>query len=274
MEFYDIGIQEYKQIINSIQVGYGFDFSYYSPITFRRKIISLMGFYQVDDLDELKFRIENSHFDEDFFRFFHVPITEMFRDPSFWRKIIHFILNNKVSDEMRVCFPGCVIGNELLSFLIVLQELKMEKVFEIIVTNPFPMEINSLVMMLEKRKFELSNTNFERLEFKNSNLEKYFNQDNKGNYLFEIDSFKKIKFVKHDFLKESLVEKQNLIFFRNQLLYFSIPNDEKIVGNMANSLKPKGLLFIGAKEKIENHKNFKLEIIDKDERIYKRIKHV
>ncbi len=271
IEFYNIGIRDYKQILNSVQIGYGFDFSYYPPIIFRRKILELMTYYKVENIDELKFRFENRHFDDDFFRFFHIPITEMFRDPSFWRKIIYFISSNKTSGEMRVCFPGYVIGNELLSFLIILQELQVDNTFEIIVTNLFPMEIDSLVMMLEKRKFELSNTNFERLELKNTNLKKYFDRDNKGNYIFKSDENNKgFKFIQHDFFKEPLVNKQNMIFFRNQLLYFMAPTDKHITKNIADSLKPKGMLFLGVKEKINNPESFQLELIDKSERIYQR----
>ncbi len=271
MEFYDIGVREYNQIINSVQVGYGFDFSYYSPAIFRRKIIGLMTYYKVDGLDDLMFRIENCHFDDDFFRFFHVPTTEMFRDPSFWRKIISLIRNNKVSGEMRICFPGSVTGNELLSFLIILQELQIQEPFEIIVSNPFPMPINSLVMKLEKRKFKLSNSNFGRLELKNTDIGKYFDKDNKGNFIFKRDdNTDRLKFVQHDFLRGPLVNKQNFIFFRNQLLYFMTPYDKQVTKHMAESLMPEGMLFIGTKERIENPGNLQLEIIDTSERIYQK----
>ncbi len=271
MEFYNVGVRDYKQIINAIQVGYGFDFSYYSPITFRRKIISLMSFYKIDDIEELKFRLENRQFDEDFFRFFHVPITEMFRDPSFWRKIIIQIKEIKSVGDIRVCFPGCVIGNELLSFLIILSELQIKSGFDIIVSNPFPMDIDSLVMMFEKRKFKLSKTNFERLELKEADWEKYFDRDNRGNYIFNYaDSPIQFKFVRHDFFETSLVNKQNMIFFRNQLLYFSNPYDKDILKFMAESLKPKGMLFIGSKETIEEPDKIQLELIDKNERIYQK----
>jgi len=269
MEFYNIGVQDYKLIINAIQIGYGFDFSYYSPIIFRRKILDLMRYYKIDDFDELKFRLENGQFDNDFFRFFHVPITEMFRDPSFWRYVIAILSNTNASEKIRVCFPGCVIGNELLSFLILLKELQMEEAFDIVVTNPFPMKIDSLVMMLKKRKFELSKTNFERIEMKNVDLEKYFDRDNKGNYIFKSnENTNAFRFIKHDFSKNSLTNKQNMIFFRNQLLYFTPPFEQNIVTFMVDSLKPKGLLFIGTKEEINNQEN--IALINKNERIYQK----
>ena len=59
-----------------------------------------------------------------------------------------------------------------------------------------------------------------------------------------------------------------MIFFRNQLLYFSIPYDKDVLKFMAESIKPKGMFFIGGKEKIEDPDKIQLELIDKNERIY------
>ena len=272
IEFYNIGVTDYKQIINAVQMGYGFDFSYYSPITFRRKIIELMELYKINDVDELKFLLENHQFDNDFFKVFHVPITEMFRDPAFWRKIILLVEDNKnPENKLRVCFPGCVIGNEIISFLIILNEMGVTSGFDIKVSNPFPMNVENLVMSIGKRQFELSKINFERLELKNTNLEKYFDRDNKGNYVFRYREMPyEITFVNHDFIDESMVTKQNMIFFRNQLLYFTSPVDRKIIENVSNSLRPKGYLFVGIKEKIENPEKYYLELVDETERFYQR----
>ena len=271
MEFYNIGISEYKQIINSIRLGYGFDFSYYSPITFRRKIINLMLFYGINNLDDLIFQIENKLLENDFFRFFHVPITELFRGPAFWRKLIDILQGKHLNQTVKLCFPGCVIGNEILSFLILIREIKVEKDFRIVVSNPFPMEIDTLVLKLEKRKFELSKINFTRLGLKGSDLNIYFNVDDKENLMFTHDNRNKIVFEKHDLFKSHLSEKQDMIFFRNQLLYFTIPNDKIVIENISQSLKPKGYLFIGEKERIDNPEKYRLRLIDNEEQIYQRI---
>jgi len=228
-----------------------------------------MRYYKINDLEELKFRLENAKFNSDFFRFFHVPITEMFRDPSFWRNIIAILSDHDAPEKIQLCFPGCVMGNELLSFLILLRELQIEEACDIIVTNPFPMEMSSLVMMLDKQKFELSKTNFERIELKNVDLEKYFDRDNKGNYIFNnTRNPNAFRFVHHDFLKSSLTNKQDMIFFRNQLLYFTESLAQKVITSLIDSLKPKGLLFIGVKEEINNQKN--LVLINENERIYQK----
>lgn len=273
MKFYNIDTITYEKIIHAILLGYDYDFSYYSSMVFRRKIIALMEFYRIEDIDDFVFSLENKHFDNDLFKFFHIPITELFRDPAFW-KILSIILSH-YKGVKKVCFPGSVIGNEILSFIILINELCIQNKFEIVVTNPFPLDVSSLPWTLERRKFELSENNYNQLKITKNVLRSYFEKNTNGSFTFNYkDKYKSLKFIKHDFLKTYLIEKQNIIFLRNQLLYFAKPFDKTIIDNISKSMLTNGIILLGVKERIENYNNFDLELFDREESIYVKKIHV
>jgi len=275
LEFYQISIQDYKRIISLLDENYGIDVSYYSKIVFRHRMTILMNYYKIKDIETLLSRLEKKQLTEDqIYQFLYIPITEMFRDPAFWRVLIDILKNHDKSRKIRIMFSGGFARNkELFSLLILLKELNIEDYVELTVTTPFLISDNLLSVTLSKQKFELSQTNFNRLKLPMIDFAKYFDKDYVGNYKFKYlsDYIKTINDVSHDFMKDAMVRKQDIIFFRNQLLYFSLPKDAIIIRNLAQTLRPKGLLFLGIRERINNPADFKLKLVNDSEQIYSKL---
>ena len=65
-----------------------------------------------------------------------------------------------------------------------------------------------------------------------------------------------VTFRKHDLILDSYESNFDLILCRNVVIYFNNDVKEKIYMKFAESLKPGGLLFVGATESIYKYKEF------------------
>jgi chemotaxis protein methyltransferase CheR len=234
-----------------------------------------MKHYKIKDIDSLLHRLNKKQLTtEQLCQFFNIPITEMFRDPSFWRTFIKLLETNFLTtSSIRILLPGGIGGNnELFSLLILLKELQIKNKIKITVTNPFPIKNNSLSGILNKQEFELSKANFNRLEIHNIDFTSHFEQDYIGNYKFKNFEYymQHIQNINHDFMTKEMPQKQDIIFFRNQLLYFSVPQNEIILSNLTKTLKHSGWLFLGVQERINKPEHFGLTLINEREQIYQK----
>ena len=275
MEFYKINIRDYKQLIALIKANYKLDVSYYSKIVFRHRMTILMNYYKIKNLEALFTRLEKKQIStERLCYFLQIPITEMFRDPAFWRVFIKLLQKeNSRMRKKRILFPGGMVGNnELFSLLILLKELHIEEEVKLTVTNPFPIKNDFLSGLLSRQEFELSKANFNRLELHTVNFDAYFEKDYIGNYKFKYinDCIKKVQNINFDFMTQAMQKKQDIIFFRNQLLYFSSPQNETILSHLSQTLNPNGWLFIGEQEQIKNPEQYNLALINASERMYRK----
>ncbi|MDM8515380.1 protein-glutamate O-methyltransferase [Desulfobacterales bacterium HSG16] len=57
--------------------------------------------------------------------------------------------------------------------------------------------------------------------------------------------FRRLNFMSHQF---SMKESMDIVFFRNVLIYFDRPTQEKVLNNICRHLKPNGYLFTGHSE--------------------------
>jgi chemotaxis protein methyltransferase CheR len=226
-------------------------------------------------LEELINKIENKTLTKkDLLTEITVNVTEMFRDPSFW-KVMKAHLQDLLSkrDKIRIWHAGCSSGEEVYSMLILLKELDCVDRVEIIASD-----IDSSILERAKsgkiltKHMELNPTNYNRMggdiAFFNScfNIEKDF-------YRLSPDLLSKVSFREIDLVKTSAFTKCDLILCRNVLIYFNQVLQNKVLRLFLNSLFMGGNLAIGAKESIvwcEVAANF--ETINLDEKFLKKTK--
>ncbi len=83
-------------------------------------------------------------------------------------------------------------------------------------------------------------------------LSKYFSKE--GSLYLVKDKVKKmVCFENHNLLGSDYPGNMDLILCRNVLIYFTDKGKEHVVSKLASSLKPGGVLFMGATEAIFNH---------------------
>ncbi len=80
-----------------------------------------------------------------------------------------------------------------------------------------------------------------------------------------------VLFRKADICNPKEYVPSNLVFCRNTLIYFTRPEQEKILSRIADILKPDGILVLGKSEALVGSSRARFAPICRTERIYRRI---
>lgn len=270
----EIGIVETRKIIGVIQEKYNYDYKDYALTFFKRRlerIINSLGFKNADQLID-KLINEKGYFDQ-FIQDISVEDTEMFRDPSLWRVIRDDFLLEQTKDNTayRIWMVNAISGEELFSMLILLAEMNLTDKIEIDVTYE---SIKNYEVIkngnFNIKKIELNDSNYKRYNCY-SDLTKYYKVINNTGY-WDTSLIKKVNFLKQNVTFDSLRRPYNLIWFRNQMIYYNQILQDRVLGLLYDNLVQGGHLVIGDKETVEHstyNKKFK-QIID-NEKIFKRL---
>ena len=80
--------KELNELLESIRFVYGYDFTDYAEASVKRRINHFMSINRINDIKELgKSLLKDEDFFELFVQEFTVNVTEMFRDPAFFKSI-------------------------------------------------------------------------------------------------------------------------------------------------------------------------------------------
>jgi chemotaxis protein methyltransferase CheR len=270
----DIDIADLKKITELIQGKYGYDFRNYAMSSFKRRMLRILELKNLTVESLLKKLSEQPVFIEEFLDELTVNVTEMFRDPGFWRilrdEIIPGILLNHKS--FKIWHAGCSSGEEVLSMAILLKEMGIHNDVQLFATD---LDIN----ILEKAKLgtypiknmELNEKNYIRFEGKKS-LKDYYKEEN-GKAVFDKDLMQNVTFRKHDLVLGEIVNKFDLILCRNVMIYFNQSLQNEVLKKFHEGLFKYGYLAIGSKESLiwcDVASKFLVE--NNEEKVYKKIK--
>ncbi len=132
----DIDIADIKRVTELIRTKYNYDFTNYALSSFRRRIVRILELNKIN-IDTLLVKLESPEYLEYFLNEITVNVTEMFRDPSFWRiirdDIIPAILVNH--NKIRIWHAGCSSGEEVISMAILLKEMDILDKVSMIATD-------------------------------------------------------------------------------------------------------------------------------------------
>ena len=274
----EIDLKEIKAFISFLKEKYQYDFTDYASSSFKRRLQRLIEVYSVRNLEQLKERIQKeAGFIEKVVEEITVNTTEMFRDPTFWRKLesqtIPEIL--KVSpDKIKIWHAACSTGEEVYSMAILLSEMGIYDKVQIVATD-----INEEVMRTAKegiylkRSLEVNNSNFQRyFEQQDVSLSKYYSEVDAYNIKYNPDLLRNVTFKRYNLVSGIPFSKFDLILIRNVLIYFNFELQERVLSVLEQSLFPYSYLGLGSKETIAwcaTAKNFKT--IDAEDKIYKKL---
>jgi len=269
---HEIGIVDTRNIINTIAEKYGYDFSDYALISFKRRIDSILVQFNLKYPDLLVNKLlGNKAFFDQFLDILAVPSTEMFRDPAVWRilrdELIQDLLNEGAG--FKIWLPNSVSGDELFSLAIMLKEMDLLKTAQILVSSMSNKSIENIKSgIFSNGKLDISTDNYIRAngEF---DLSKYLISKD-GNMYRDVTLIENVSFFRQNSFLEPAPPGVKLIMFRNKMIYFNQTLQGRILKTLYNSMSPNGLLVIGAKESINNYYgNNEFYQISKTESIYK-----
>ncbi len=134
----DIEISDLRRITELVKEQYKYDFTNYAMSSFRRRILRIMELYKFGSADLLIKRLKDdkSFFDE-FIAEITVNVTEMFRDPPFWRELRDNVIPNILLNHntISIWHAGCSSGEEVFSMAILLKEMGILNKAKIIATD-------------------------------------------------------------------------------------------------------------------------------------------
>lgn len=231
----------------------GINLSAYKPEQLNRRINSLMNRVGVNSLEEYTVLIKKDDKQrQKFLDFITINVTEFFRNPELFDEVQKLIKDELLrnNNSLKIWSAACSIGCEPYSLAIILDKISNGKRHNIIATD-----IDNTILGKAK-KGEYNET-----EVKNVNqedLKRYFKMEN-NTYYIDNSIKSMVNFKKHDLICDSYEDQFDLIVCRNVVIYFNNDIKKEIYMKFSNSLKPGGLLFVGATESIYNYREYGFE---------------
>lgn len=261
----------FKKLLDSIEKNYGYNFHNYSAASLTRRINNFMETHHIDSYSNLSDLIESdSNVFENLLKNISIPVTEMFRDPEFYKSFkTNIIPTLKTYAFLKIWCAGCATGEEAYSIAILLYEenlLDKTTLYATDFNNEALSKAKEGIYPDTKMKKYISNYN----SFSGENdFSKYF--------LAKYDSIKindfiknKITFANHNLVTDGAFGEMNVILCRNVMIYFDKELSDRVLSLLTSSLTPNGFLCLGTKESLSFSavsENF--TCIDNASKIYK-----
>ena len=241
-----------ETLLSDVLEIYGYDFTGYSRASLKRRIVRL---YELDHFVSFaeyryKIRTEPGYFKR-FLEQVTINVTEMFRDPEFYRTLRSVILPRLGTYPfIRIWIAGCSTGEEAYSVAIFLKELNLLHKSLIYATD-----INSAVLenaaqaMMPMSKIKLYTENYMSAGGSAHFSDYYAANYSLGKLKEELKS--KIIFSTHNLVTDNSFNEFQLILCRNVIIYFDRPLQNKVFELFDSSLEKFGYLALGTKETLD-----------------------
>lgn len=240
---------EINFLIQDVHNKYGYDFSMYSRASFKRRINRICLIDKLTSFAELRYKVVN---DADYLKHFveevTVNVTEMFRDPYFFKALREQIIPQLGTYPLiRIWVAGCSTGEEAYSVAILLQEAGLYHKSLIYATDINP-------SVLEKARAGVFPLNQMKLYSENyilSGGKEDFSKYYTANYdSVKFDESLKTKLIlsTHNLVSDGSFNSFQLIICRNVLIYFDKELQERVFNLFDESMDQLGYLALGSKE--------------------------
>lgn len=267
-----ITFEELEEIIDIVKNLHGYDVSGYTRASLKRRVTRIMELNKLD-LVELKSKLINQPgFNTHFLQEITVNVTEMFRDPEFYKALKNDVFPYLATyPHIKLWSAGCSTGEEVYSLAILLQEAALYQRSFIYGTD-----INNKVLEKAKRgiyslaKVKEYSENFIKTDPKSSLSEYYTAMYNAATINNSLK--KNVLFSQHSLVSDREFNEFQLITCRNVLIYFDTNLQEMVLDLFYNSLCHLGFLCLGSKESLINYKNAaKFKVVNKKHNIFQKI---
>ena len=267
-----ISLPQIHELIDLVRKVHGFDFSGYTKASFKRRITRIMMLNKLEFYDLKHVLVNDAEFFQNFLEEITVNVTEMFRDPNFYKA-----LNSQVVPYLstyqhtKIWSAGCSTGEEVYSMAILLKEAGLGQktfIYGTDINTEVLREARKGIYSLRNIKSYAENYQFTGLE---GSITDHFtimydaasiHNELKQNTLFSV----------HNLISDTVFNEFQLISCRNVFIYFETYLQERILELFYKSLCPLGYLCLGSKETIRSETfKRKFKVINQKENIYQKI---
>ncbi len=242
---------ELNLLLEAIHGCYGYDFRNYARASLLRRVKKFRDSRHLESISELIPKVIN---DRDFFlglvHHFSITVTEMFRDPSFYKIMIDRVFSLLSGyPYIRIWHAGCATGEEVYSTVILLKEAGLYDRCTVFATD----FNDSALETARNGAYRIGDMkeciSAYHAAGGSSSFSEYFTA-NDDCVQFSKDLRKNITFANHNLVLDGIFGEMQLILCRNVLIYFNRELQNRVLNLLYGSLQPGGFLCLGSKESI------------------------
>lgn len=268
----DLGTPEIADFLSAVNDRYGYDFRHYARASLVRRLHVALLRENAATLKELTDKVLERP--DCFFRVLDaltVSVTEMFRDPVFFRALAEEVFPYLATyTELKVWHPGCSTGEEVYSLAILLEEASLYGRTLFYGTDINPRALLAAREGILKTTALAEATEAYRLAGGRRALSDYYTAAY-DNAIFTPALKKHLLFADHNLVTDQKFGEMNLILCRNVLIYFDRELQRRVVQLLWESLSLGGFLCLGSREHLEGLGTLPgARVVSKTERIYQK----
>lgn len=264
---------ELELVLADVSAQYGYDFTQYSRASLKRRLNRICAIDKFTSFAELRHTLlQQPDYLPRFIEEITVNVTEMFRDPLFYKTLREEVLPQLGTYPLiRIWVAGCATGEEAYSMAILLKEANLYHKSLIYATDINP----SVLDKARNGYFPMRQMKQYSENYILSGGMREFSAYYMGNYdtvKFDAGLREKMIFSTHNLVSDSSFNEFQLILCRNVLIYFEKELQNKVFTLFDNSLESLGFLALGTKEtmRFSNVEDRYVQVAN--EKIWKKIK--
>jgi chemotaxis protein methyltransferase CheR len=263
---------ELELFLEAIYQRYGYDFRHYARASARRRaghILSKSEHQHLSDLIPLLLR--NEEFAHKAIHDFSITVTEMFRDPDFYRGVRQMVTPYlQTYPFIKIWIAGCATGEEVYSLAILLKEEGLYDRATIFATDFNDTALKKAAEGIFPLKDVQQYTgNYQKSGGTRSFSDYYHAEYNSA--IMDASLKTNITFANHNLVTDSVFSEVQVVFCRNVLIYFDRTLQNWALNTLANSLSRGGFLCLGTKETLEFSSVFdQFKAVVFEQRIYQK----
>lgn len=269
----EITEEEMNSLTQSILTRYGIDFTCYEPKSLRRRIVRVMGLFDLPSVHALWMKfLRDANFVQVFMNEISVGMTSMFRDPTLWKELKRIVnLEYKRKESINIWHSGCSTGEEVYSMGILLKELQLLPIAKRLATdiNENAIQEAKTGVYLKLRMIE-NESNYRKYN-PNWDFERYCTPVDGKNVSMDKNLIERVEFHYHNLITDPYRTGFDFIFCRNVMIYFDNQAKKKLLDGFYKSLNPGGYLVIGYFDTLSSlMDNDKFKVTEEETRIFKK----
>lgn len=243
---------EIALLLEAVYRRYGHDFRSYAGASIRRRIHNVLakaGLKKVSELIPLLLHDES--FFETLVYDLSVTVTEMFRDPGFFKTLRERVIPVlKTYPYVKIWHAGCATGQEVYSLAIILKEEDFAHRATVFATD-----FNDLALCQAREGiYPIEKVKEYTANYNQSGGSSSFGQYYHAGYnsvIMDPSLSTNITFANHNLVTDSVFSEIHLILCRNVLIYFNRDLQNRVLKLFNDSLVHGGILALGSKETLQ-----------------------
>jgi two-component system CheB/CheR fusion protein len=248
------------------------DLTLYKPSTLRRRIERRMAIHRVRSMADYAGVLRANPTELDLlFKEILIGVTSFFRDPEAWEELGASVLPELLARSppdrpFRAWVVGCSTGEEAYSLAMRVIETRERLGIPAGASwQIFATDLNADAIALARRgRYPGSIT----AQVSASRLQRFFRAQDDG-YVIDPRIRERVLFAQHDVIMDPPFTRLDLLSCRNLLIYFNAVLQKRLLPLFHYSLRPRGILLLGASETVGAAQNLFPPLSSKS-RLYER----